>query len=92
LRWDSLGGLSATYHFRFTGKEERSATVRIADGTIRVAEGLEGAADLTVTADAETWLGLLAKRRNLVWALVTRKLRLRGPIRLLRAFGRCFPS
>jgi hypothetical protein len=45
-----------------------------------------------VTADADTWLGFLAKERSIVWALVRRKIRVRGPLGLLRAFGRCFPS
>jgi len=29
---------------------------------------------------------------NLVWALLTRKIRLKGSPRLLLAFGKCFPS
>ena len=55
-------------------------------------DGLEGAADLQITADTRTWLGFLAGERSLVWALLSRKIRLKGPPRLLRAFGSCFPS
>ncbi len=36
--------------------------------------------------------GFLRKERSLVWALLTRKIRLKGPPRLLVAFGKCFPS
>jgi putative sterol carrier protein len=79
-----------TYHFRFTGKEQRDATVRIANQTLTVAGGFQGTADLVVTADSETWLGFLNKKRNILWAMVTGKVRLKGPIRLLRAFGKCF--
>ena len=37
-------------------------------------------------------LGFLAKERNLVWALMRRKIRIKGSPRLLLAFGKCFPS
>ena len=85
-------GLDATYHFSFTGSEEREATVVIRDKTVHVSEGREGTADLQVTADSQWWLGFLAKERNLLWGLVRRKLRLKGSPRLLLAFGKCFPS
>ena len=83
--------LDAVYHFRFTGKEERDATVAIREGEVTVERGLEGAADVEVTADSETWLGYLAGRRNMVWAILTRKVRVKGRLSLLRAFERCFP-
>ena len=47
---------------------------------------------LCVAADSRTWLGFLAKERNLLWALLTRRVRLRGSPRWLLAFGKCFPS
>jgi Fe-S-cluster-containing hydrogenase component 2 len=85
-------GLSATYHFTFTGEETAETTVVIRDKAIRVEPGHVGEPDLRVTADSRTWLGFLAKERSLVWALVRRKIRLQGSPRLLLAFGRCFPS
>jgi ferredoxin len=85
-------GVAATYHFTFTGAEERRATVLIHDQKLEVSEGHNGKADIAVTADSETWLGFLAKERNLVWALLRRKIRIKGSPRLLLAFGRCFPS
>ena len=85
-------GLDAVFHFTFTGEEPTTATVVIRDRTIRVADGHEGEPDLRLTADSETWLGFLAKERNLPWALLRRKIRIKGPPRLLVAFGRCFPS
>src|SRR5262245_3533492 len=63
-------GLSAVYHFTFTGKESKEATVVIGDGTLQVREGHEGEDDLSVTADSETWLGFLAKERGLLWSLL----------------------
>lgn len=84
--------LTSTYHFSFTGSEERKATVAIRDGSLTVQDGHTGVPDLHVTADATTWLGFVAKEKSLVWALLTRKVRLRGSPRLLMRFGECFPS
>jgi hypothetical protein len=85
-------GLTATYHFTFTGDEKREATVIIRNETVEVIEGHVDRADLKVTADSRTWLGFVAKERSLVWALLLRKIRLKGSPRLLLAFGKCFPS
>lgn len=85
-------GLDAVYHFTFTGKEERLATVTIRDRNLKVEDGHVGKADLAVTADSETWLRFLRKEANLAVALLRAKVRLKGPPRLLTAFGRCFPS
>jgi Fe-S-cluster-containing hydrogenase component 2 len=85
-------GLNAVYHFTFTGKEPKEATVTVRDGTVQVQDGLQGKADLHVTADSETWLGFLAKERSLLWALLRRCIRLRGPSKLLATFGKCFPT
>lgn len=41
---------------------------------------------------ANTWVGFLAKEKILVWALLTRRIRMRGSPKLLVAFGKCFPS
>ena len=89
---DHSEGLDATYHFTFTGEEERKATVVIRNKTLRVEDGHRDTADLKLTANAETWLGFLAKERNLPWALLTRRIRFRGSPKFLLAFGKCFPS
>jgi len=85
-------GLQAVYHFTFTGKEEKKATITIRDGTLQVQGGHQGVADLRVTADTEAWLGFLAKERSLLWALLRRRVRIKGSPKLLVAFGKCFPS
>lgn len=85
-------GLDAVYHFTFTGSEQRTATVRIRDQKLSVEDGHSGTANLHVTADSQTWLGFLAREKNLAWALVTLRIRLSGsPVWLIR-FGKCFPS
>ncbi len=84
--------LEATYHFRFTGREHVEATVNIRCGKLTVGSGLNGSPNIRVTADAETWLGFLAKEKSLWWALLTRRIRLQGNPKWLLAFGRCFPT
>jgi len=85
-------GISATYHFTFTGEEERKATVEIRDQRIEVSKGHRGAPDLRLTADSRTWLRFLAKNVSLPRALLTLKIRFSGSPRHLKAFARCFPS
>ncbi|WP_202620546.1 SCP2 sterol-binding domain-containing protein [Methylocystis heyeri] len=86
------GKLNASYHFIFTGESRRRATVVIADRKLRIIDGLAGAPDLTVTADAATWIACLRKEASLPLAMLRFKIRLRGDPRLLLAFGRCFPA
>ena len=85
-------GLNATFHFTFTGDEACKATVVIKNKTIQVLDGHIGTADIQVTADSHTWLGFLRKDCNLIWALLRRKIKIKGSPRLLKAFGKCFPS
>ncbi|MDQ3316976.1 MAG: SCP2 sterol-binding domain-containing protein, partial [Actinomycetota bacterium] len=85
-------GLDATHHFTFTGAEEIEATVEIRDRKIVVRDGHEGEADLAVKADSRTWVRFLAGEKGIVVALLTRRIRVKGSLRLLVAFGRCFPG
>jgi len=85
-------GLNATYHFSFIGVERIEATVVIRDKKLAVQDGHVGQADMHVTADARTWLGFVRKEKSLVWALLRRKIRIKGSPKLLVAFGKCFPS
>lgn len=84
--------LSATYHFTFTGGETAEATIEIADRKINVTNGHVGEPDLRVTADSKTWLGFLRNEKNIVWALIRRKIRIKGSPKLLLEFGNCFPQ
>jgi putative sterol carrier protein len=84
--------MDVTYHFTFTGEENKEATVIIRNKTVEVKEGHVDTADLHVTADTRTWLDFLAKEKSLPVALVSRKLRIKGSPKLMMAFARCFPS
>ena len=67
-------------HFTFTGQETEQATVIIQNQALEVVKAHHGTADFHVTADSRTWLGFLDKERNLIWALLTRKIRVKGPL------------
>ena len=85
-------GLDATYHFSFTGDENLEGTVTIKEKKLAVLEGLVGKPNLHVTADSRTWVKFLAKEINLVKALMTRKIKIKGSPKLMMAFAKCFPS
>ncbi|MFB3921347.1 MAG: SCP2 sterol-binding domain-containing protein [Terriglobia bacterium] len=85
-------GLNATYHFTFTGEETRKATVVIRHQTIEVTDGHVGKPDVHVIADSRTWIRLLAKEANPIWAVLRGRIRVKGSLRYLLAFRKCFPS
>lgn len=89
---EAAGGLSATYHFSFRGEESKEVTVRIDRKQISVAEGLVGDADLRVEADTGAWLRFIRRETHVVKEILFRRIRVRGPVKLLQAFGRCFPA
>src|SRR5262249_53014024 len=72
------------------GAEERRATISIRNRTLEIQDGLVGKPDVRVTADSRTWLGILAREKSLLVAIIRRKIRLKGNPRLLLAFGKCF--
>ncbi|MBF0559997.1 MAG: SCP2 sterol-binding domain-containing protein [Nitrospirae bacterium] len=83
-------GLNATYHFTFTGEESESATVIISNKTVTVKKGHEGAADVRITADSRAWLKVLHKDSAMLKEIVFGKIRVKGPVKLFKAFGACF--
>lgn len=89
---EQSAGLNVTYHFTFTGRESTKATVIIKNKHLEVKQDHVGHADLSVTADSDTWLQFLAKEKNILVALLTRRVKVSGSLKLLQAFGRCFPS
>ena len=83
-------GFKATYHFVFSGPQATEATVIIDDGTLTIHRSLEGTPDVVVRVDGQRWIDLLAGRRSMVWAVITRQLKVRGPLSLLKTFSRLF--
>lgn len=89
---EASAGLNARFHFTFTGKETANVTIEIRNKTLQILSGLRDNPDLSLIADSEVWLRFLRRETNIVKELLLRRVRLRGPIRLLTAFGRCFPN
>jgi Fe-S-cluster-containing hydrogenase component 2 len=88
-------GLDATLHFRLHDGPDASpieATVVIRGQKLIVHDGLRETADVTVEADGATWLEFLRGERGIIGALLTRKIKVRGSVAMLRVFGRCFPK
>jgi ferredoxin len=85
-------GINAVYQFEFYGRENAKATIIIKDKKIQVKNGHFENADLIVKADSTTWLKFLAKEKNIFFALLMRKIKIKGSPKLLLAFGKCFPS
>ena len=85
-------GLSATYHFTFTGEEQVQGTVRIHDRRIESLPGHQGTPDVRVTADARTWLSIVRKERSTLIPMLTGRLKIEGSRALMKAFQRCFPA
>src|SRR5262249_18260174 len=89
---EASAGLKARYHFTFTGKETAEVTVDIHDKELSVQPGLHGEPDLRVSADSEAWLRFVRGETSMVKELLLRRVRLKGSIKLLQGFGRCFPN
>jgi len=86
-------GLNAAFYFKFSGFDQKELSVIIKNKMLKVAQGrLADNADLSVYADSRTWIGFLRREKSLLWALITRKIRLKGDPRLLVKFGKCFPG
>jgi ferredoxin len=84
--------MDTVYHFRFTGDEECESTITIRDSSLTVQNGLVSDPDILIEADAKTWLDFLAREKNLVAALVQRRIKIKGSPRLMQSFAKCFPS
>jgi len=84
-------GLDANYHFTFTGVEQIKASVDIKNMKLSVEYGHIGKPDISIIADTATWLSFLAKEKNLLLALIQRKIKIKGPPFLMQRFAKCFP-
>ncbi|MBA4369550.1 MAG: 4Fe-4S ferredoxin [Desulfobacterium sp.] len=84
-------GVSATYHFTFTGEEHVEGTVDIRNMELEVKKGHIGQPDISIIADSKTWLGFLAKEKNLFHALLARKIKIKGSPLRMKEFAKCFP-
>jgi ferredoxin len=85
-------GMDAVYHFTFTGAQAAEATIIIKNNRLNVLDGHHGTPNLAMIADGKTWIRFLNKEVSILRCLLTRAVRLKGPPKLLLAFGKCFPA
>jgi ferredoxin len=85
-------GLAFTTHYRLDGPGGGAWTMRIAGQRCEVRPGEHGTADLTVAMPATLLLAIHRGEASAVWALLTRRIRLRGRRRLFLLFPRLFPT
>jgi hypothetical protein len=64
--------------------------MRVANGSSTTAPGHAAGADLVLRSTFQDWVDIAAGRRDARLAMLTRRLRLRGDMRLLLRFGRMF--
>lgn len=83
-------GFKGCFHFTFTGRDAAELTVTIDDGSLEVTPGLHGKPDVAVTIDGRHWVKLMRREKSLMAALLTRRLKTRGNIKLFRKFGSLF--
>ncbi len=89
---EKAGDFAATLHFRFTGDESRESTIIIGAGQLKVSDGHVGKADVFIEADSAIWLKFINREIHIVAAIVQRKVKVKGPIKVLQKFGNCFPG
>lgn len=76
---EELAGISRSISLKLTAGP--SYTIDLKDGHLtNLRTGANGAADLTISTDAQTFEGLLAKEIGPMKALVTRKLSIEGSL------------
>ncbi|MFQ6019349.1 MAG: DinB family protein [Dehalococcoidia bacterium] len=89
--WPERGGnLQATFLFSMQGKGGGQWTLQVADGQCRSHEGAPERADVEVRVTPADWISVFTKDLNPFWALITRRMRVRGKLRLMMGFDRLF--
>lgn len=83
-------GLNANYYFEFSGREEYKVTVKIFNQNLEVTNNHSEKPDLVVKADSDSWIKFLNKEISIIRCLLTKKIKVKGPIKLLSSFGNCF--
>lgn len=84
--------LNDVFHFTFIGAEERKVTIIIRNKELKIEEGHVDTATIHIISDSKTWIRFVNKEENIMLALLKGKIRVKGSLRLLAAFGKCFPS
>ena len=81
--------VDALYQFVFTDIENGFPVhIRFAKGSAEYGEGLNERPSVVITTTSDVWLDIAGRFRSPGWALLTRKVRVKGDMRLLRLLPR----
>jgi putative sterol carrier protein len=83
-------GMNNSYAFDIEGAGQW--TVKVDDGTVSVAGGLDDSADATISASQEVFEEIIAGQRNPTAAYMTGKLKLKGDMGAAMKLQNLFPS
>jgi multimeric flavodoxin WrbA/putative sterol carrier protein len=86
----SAGGLKATIQFNFSGENQGSCFLSIADGTIHGRQGSVDEPDLTVNAPFEVWMDILTGKADGQQLFLDQKYTVEGDLDLLMQMGQLF--
>ena len=84
--------MNVRYRFIFSGADTTRADVFICEGKLHINPDGAVSPDVTIRADATTWLRFLSEEISIVWALLTLRIRISGKIWLMKDFQKCFPT
>ena len=83
-------GMNNSYAFDIEGAGQW--TVKVADGGVSVGDGLEEAADVTISASQEIFEKIVAGEQNPTSAYMTGKLKLKGDMGAAMKLQKLFPN
>jgi len=83
-------GLDAVFQYNITGAGGGNWNVVVKDGSCQVNTGSHPSPNVTLTLDAETWLGMVNKQINGMQAFMSGKLQVSGDIMLAQKLESLF--
>ena len=83
-------GMNNSYAFDIEGAGQW--TVKVADGSVAVEDGLDDGADCTISASQEVFEKIVAGEQNPTSAYMTGKLKLKGDMGAAMKLQKLFPS
>ncbi len=83
-------GMNNSYGFDIEGAGQW--TVKVEDGSVSVHDGIEVAADVTISASQEVFSKILAGEQNATSAYMTGKIKLKGDMGAAMKLQKLFPS
>lgn len=84
VRKEAIEGQETTFHFDLSGDGGGQVTLKLEDGEMKAAEGLEGDAKCVVKADAENFMKVVKGDLNPMMAVLTGKLKISNQGEMLK--------